>query len=63
MFVAASCASRLVQKPYLIGAAAILYGFIKGHLARAPRVSDTQMIDYLRTQQLRRLWGLETIWK
>jgi biofilm PGA synthesis N-glycosyltransferase PgaC len=63
LFVAASCISRLAQKPYLIGSAAILYGFIKGRLTHAPRVQDARMIRYLRGQQLRRLIGLETIWK
>jgi poly-beta-1,6-N-acetyl-D-glucosamine synthase len=63
LFVAAKCVSRLAQKPYLIGAAAIFYGFLKGYLTRTPRVSDLRMIDYLRNQQLRRLVGLETIWK
>jgi hypothetical protein len=63
LFVAAKCVSRLVQRPYAIGAAAIFYGFLKGYLTHAPRVNDLQMIDYLRTQQLRRLFGLETIWK
>jgi len=26
-------------------------------------VNDTHLINYLRTQQLRRLFGLQTIWK
>jgi biofilm PGA synthesis N-glycosyltransferase PgaC len=63
LFVSAKCVARLVQRPYVIGAAAILYGFLKGHLTGAPRVSDIRMIGYLRTQQLRRLAGLQTIWK
>lgn len=63
LFVAAKCVSRLPQKPYLIGAAAIFYGFVKGYLTRTLQVSDHRMIDYLRNQQLRRLVGLETIWK
>jgi hypothetical protein len=63
LFVAAKCVSRIAQKPYLIGALAIFYGFIKGHVTRAPRVNDIRMIDYLRAQQLRRLVGLQTIWK
>jgi hypothetical protein len=28
-----------------------------------PRVDDAPLIKYLRAQQLRRLCGLETIWK
>jgi poly-beta-1,6-N-acetyl-D-glucosamine synthase len=63
LFVVASCVSRLLQKPYIAGSAAIGYGFLKGYLTRAPRVNDVRFIKYLRTQQLRRLAGLETIWR
>jgi poly-beta-1,6-N-acetyl-D-glucosamine synthase len=63
LFVVASCISRLIQKPYVAGSAAIFYGFIKGYCVRTPRVNDKQLIKYLRAQQLRRLCGLETIWK
>jgi len=63
LFVVASCVSRLIQKPYIAGSAAIFYGFIKGYWIRMPRVNDKQLIKYLRAQQLRRLCGLETIWK
>src|SRR5580698_1711925 len=59
LFVVASCVSRLIQKPYIAGSAAIFYGFIKGYWIRMPRVNDKQLIKYLRTQQLRRLCGLE----
>ncbi len=63
LFVAASCMYRLVQKPYVIGSAAICYGYLKGYLMHMPRVNDSHLIDYLRVQQLRRLCGLDTIWK
>ncbi|HXC61604.1 MAG TPA: glycosyltransferase family 2 protein, partial [Nitrospiria bacterium] len=63
LFVAASCFYRLRQQPYVIGSAAICYGFLKAYFTRIPRVDDPQMIKYLRAQQLRRLCGLETIWK
>jgi poly-beta-1,6-N-acetyl-D-glucosamine synthase len=63
LFVAVKCVSRLAQKPYLIGSAAIFYGFLKGHVTHAPRIRDARLIRYLRGQQLRRLIGLETIWK
>ncbi|HTV54646.1 MAG TPA: glycosyltransferase family A protein [Terriglobia bacterium] len=63
LFVAAKCVSRLAQKPYFIGSAAIFYGFLKGQVTRAPRVQNARLIRYLRGQQLRRLIGLETIWK
>ncbi len=63
LFVAASCLYRLVQKPYVIGSAAILFGFLKGYLTHIPRVNEPRVIQYLRAQQLRCLFGLETIWK
>jgi glycosyltransferase involved in cell wall biosynthesis len=63
IFVAASCLYRLKQKPYILGSFAILAGFLKGYFSHTPRVSDDRLIHYLRTQQLRRLCGLETIWK
>jgi hypothetical protein len=63
LFLAASCVARLTRKPYLVGSAAIGYGFIKSYLKDVPRVGDASLVRYLRSQQLRRLCGLETIWK
>jgi poly-beta-1,6-N-acetyl-D-glucosamine synthase len=63
LFVAASCLRRIPQKPYLIGSAAILYGFLKGHLTRPPRLEDRSYVSYIRGQQLRRLFGMQTIWR
>lgn len=63
LFVAASCISNLIRRPYVAGSAAIAYGFLKGYFDSTPRVSDKQLIKYLRAQQLRRLCGLNTIWR
>ncbi len=63
LFVVASCLNRLVRKPYVIGSAAVLFGFLKGYFTHTRRVNEPCMIQYLREQQLRRLCGLETIWK
>ena len=63
LFVAASCMSNLVRKPYIGGSAAIAYGFLKGYWNHTPRVNDKQLIKYVRAQQLRRLCGLKTIWR
>lgn len=63
LFVLASCMFRLRQKPYLLGSAAMGYGFLKGYIAHPKRVEDAQLISYVRAQQLRRLCGLQTIWK
>jgi poly-beta-1,6-N-acetyl-D-glucosamine synthase len=63
MFMLAKCFHRLWQKPYLIGSAALLYGFLAGYFQRIPRIDDRQTIIYLRRQQLGRLWRRETIWR
>jgi glycosyltransferase involved in cell wall biosynthesis len=63
LFVLARCFYRLVQKPYLIGSFATLYGFLRAHWTRPPRVEDPPFISYIRSQQLRRLFGLQTIWR
>jgi biofilm PGA synthesis N-glycosyltransferase PgaC len=63
LFVAVSCLHRLAKKPYVIGSAAMLCGFLKAYFTHLPRVDEPRMIQYLRTQQLKRLCGLETIWK
>lgn len=63
LFVAASCVYRVFKKPYFIGAAAMAYGFVKGFLTHMPRVSDERLINYVQVQQLRRLCGLQSIWK
>lgn len=63
LFLAASCVYRLMKKPYVVGSMAICYGYLKGYLTRAPRVNDKRLIHYVQTQQLRRLCGLQTIWR
>ena len=63
LYVAASCVYRLRQRPYLIGSAAILYGFLKAHFTRPPRLEDRSYLSYIRSQQLRRLCGMESIWR
>jgi glycosyltransferase involved in cell wall biosynthesis len=63
LFVAASCIKRLVKRPYVVGSMAICWGFIKGHFVGVQRVREAGLIAYLRQQQLRRLCGLESIWK
>lgn len=63
LFVLASCVRRIGQKPYFLAAAAVLYGFLKGHITRTPRLNDRSYVSYIRDQQLRRLCGMQTIWR
>jgi hypothetical protein len=63
LFVTASCVYRLYRKPYVVGAFAMMYGFLKSLAGRVPQVNDPRLIAYMREQQLRRLCRLRTIWK
>lgn len=63
LFVAASCVSRLAKKPRIIGSIGMLYGFVKSHFTRPSRLNDRSYFNYIRGQQLRRLFGMETIWR
>jgi glycosyltransferase involved in cell wall biosynthesis len=63
LFVLASCTYRVFRKPYLFGSFAIAWGFLKPYFTHTPRPHDECFTSYLRTQQLRRLCGLSTIWR
>jgi biofilm PGA synthesis N-glycosyltransferase PgaC len=62
-FVAASCARRLFQKPRVLGSLGMLYGFLKSYFVHPPRLNDRSYLAYIRRQQMRRLCGMETIWR
>lgn len=63
LFVAASCLRRLTKKPRVTGSIGMMYGFLKSHFTRPPRLNDRSYFAYIRGQQLRRLCGMETIWR
>lgn len=63
LFMIAGCLRRVIRKPYLMGSAGLLYGYLSAYWKRLPHVDDPALIGYLREQQLRRLFGKETIWR
>ncbi len=63
LFVLVSCFRRIFRKPYLWGSVGVMYGFVKSRLARSPRPEDRKYLAYVRDQQLRRLLGMQTIWR
>lgn len=63
LFVLASCLRRLTMKPRVIGSVGVMYGYLKSQLTRPPRLNDRSYFQYIRGQQLKRLCGMETIWR
>jgi poly-beta-1,6-N-acetyl-D-glucosamine synthase len=63
LFVLVSCLYRIRQKPILIGSATVMYGYLKAYLTRPLRVEDPSYVTYIHAQQLRRLLGMQTIWR
>jgi glycosyltransferase involved in cell wall biosynthesis len=63
VFMVTKCLVRLIRKPYVIGSIGLMYGFVSGYASGLPQFGDRDAIAYLRRQQLRRLWGGETIWR
>lgn len=63
LFLFAKAVARLFQHPPILGAAALVYGYVSAYLQKTPRIDDPQLIKYLQKQQLAKLCGQETIWK
>jgi glycosyltransferase involved in cell wall biosynthesis len=61
LFMAVKCMSRLPQRPFILGSVGLLYGFCSGYLTKVQQVDDQRTITYLRRQQMRRLFGRDTI--
>lgn len=62
LFMAAKCARRLVRPPYLLGAAALGWGYVSGYLRRVPAVDDAALVRYVRRQQLNKLLRRPSLW-
>jgi biofilm PGA synthesis N-glycosyltransferase PgaC len=63
LFMAVKCLKRIFMRPYLEGAAGLLYGYLISAVNRVPRIDDPLLIRYLQSQQLRRLTFRQTIWR
>jgi len=63
LYMMLRCGKSLFHKPYLIGSAGLLYGFVLGSVQRVPQADETRTIQYLREQQLRRMSFRTSVWK
>lgn len=63
LFVVVKCMKRLFQRPYLIGAAGLFWGFVSGYVKGIEQVNDKALIEYIRRQQMNCLLLKESIWR
>jgi poly-beta-1,6-N-acetyl-D-glucosamine synthase len=63
LFVLLKCFRRLMRKPYVIGAIGLLWGYLSGYLKGIAQVPDPILIRYTRTQQIRRLLFMPSMWR
>jgi len=53
LYMTASAASRVLEKPYFLGSMAILWGWLKSALTRKPRYNDPEFRRFLQRYQQR----------
>lgn len=56
VFMLARGVRRMVDRPYVLGGAAMLAGYAGASARRDPRLDDPELTDYLVAQQRARLW-------
>jgi glycosyltransferase involved in cell wall biosynthesis len=61
-FMLAKCVKRTLERPLLLGAVALLSGYVSGYLKGIPPAADARVIRYLREQQVRRLLNRPSIY-
>ena len=62
VFMALKCLKRVAQRPYLIGAIGLWWGFCRGYLHGVAQVNDPALIRYVRRQQLNKLILKPSLW-
>ena len=63
LFFFLKCIRHIFQRPYLVRSFGMAYGFLRCVVLRTPQITNGELKDYLRRQQLRRLLGMSSIWK
>jgi len=63
LFFFLKCLRHVFQAPYILRSLGLAYGFLSSLVRGSPYISDQELRDYLRRQQLRRLVGAPSIWK
>lgn len=62
LFMALKCLKRTIEKPYVVGAVGLAWGYCRGWLKHVAQVDDPALIRYIRQQQLNKLLGKPSLW-
>lgn len=63
LFMISKCLRRVTHRPFLIQSLGLGAGFFSSYFSRVHRAADPELVKYLRQQQIRRLFGLPSIWR
>jgi glycosyltransferase involved in cell wall biosynthesis len=63
LFMMLKCLKRTFNRPLLLGAIGLFYGYVSGYTKGIPQVDDKALIAYLRKQQLNKILMRKTIWE
>lgn len=63
LFLVAKAGARAFRTPFLTATFGILTGFFGAWIRRDAQIENRQLIRYLRGQQLRRLFGMKSVWR
>jgi poly-beta-1,6-N-acetyl-D-glucosamine synthase len=62
LFLIARGIKYMKDKPYIIGGLAMITEYFMNYLERKPQISDQDLKDYVRKEQIKKLLGKETTW-
>lgn len=62
LFMLIKCIKRLFRKPYMVTGIGLFVGYIGGYLKGIPMMPDREAINYLRQQQLKRIFFQHSIY-
>lgn len=57
LYMLANALNRINERPYVLGSAAMLWGWLRSAIARQPRYDDAEFRRFLRSYQSRVLWA------
>jgi glycosyltransferase involved in cell wall biosynthesis len=63
LFMLAKCLRRLSRSGARISGLALLYGYVSSPMRRIKQVHEKEVVRYLRQEQFKRLFGLQSMWR